>query len=154
VRISTSGRYSTGCRSPTRWTPTLTSPLWDRSSQKGPTQGHGTRRRKNGDDRMTDTTRLVGAGDDCDLRPQDVMARADSGEIAYSVSVREAAGPDLVDDALFPPLLLHRAWNPSCGSRFAKSGLSASPIDLCLVWVRLKFGVSQRSWELSIERSR
>jgi hypothetical protein len=31
VRISTLGRYSTGCRSPTRWTPNLTSPLWARS---------------------------------------------------------------------------------------------------------------------------
>jgi hypothetical protein len=31
------GRYSRGCRSPTRWTPNLISPLWARSSQKGPT---------------------------------------------------------------------------------------------------------------------
>jgi hypothetical protein len=39
-----------------------------------------------------------------------VQPRSDSGEIADAVciAVREAAGPDLVDDALLPPLLPHR----------------------------------------------
>jgi hypothetical protein len=31
VRTSTWGQYSTGCRSPTRWTPNSSSPLWARS---------------------------------------------------------------------------------------------------------------------------
>jgi predicted nucleic acid-binding protein len=35
------GQYSTGCRSPTRWTPHSASPLWARSSQKEPPKGMG-----------------------------------------------------------------------------------------------------------------
>jgi len=39
-----------------------TSSPWARSSIEGATQGHGTRRRKDEYDRMTDTTRLPDAG--------------------------------------------------------------------------------------------